>query len=185
MAPPLACIAKHFLPLECLSIVQQYAADKRAPHPVALLVKRFETNWVLCQNYFDEKFTLETRTPGVRLFQWEARPGDGEFTRQTMGWLESTNREQRKRAKDEADLYNVNFRLREPTICRHLKRIFETMQGTEHLPCSLSSCPDAPGCSASPVRNKAWQSRGWSKHGSKRVKTGYIRSRLPLDSDSD
>ena len=128
MAPPLHWTAKTpFLPLEPQSLIQQFATDRRAPHPVALLVKRFETEWVLCQNFTDQKFTLETWAPGVRLFQWIARAGDGEFTRQTMGWLENTNRDQRKRAKDMADDYNVRFRLREPTICRHLTRIFETM----------------------------------------------------------
>ena len=104
MAPPLHWTAKTpFLQLEPQSLIQQFAADRRAPHPVALLVNRFETEWVLCQDFIDQKFTLQTWASGVRLFQWTARAGDGEFTRQTMEENESWNRAQRKRAKDEAD----------------------------------------------------------------------------------
>ena len=45
MVPPLALVAKRFLPLECQASIQEYAADKRAPHPVALLVKRVAFRW--------------------------------------------------------------------------------------------------------------------------------------------
>ena len=51
MAPPLAWAAKEILPLGCLSIVQEFAADKRDPHPVALLVKRFDAEWVDLNDY--------------------------------------------------------------------------------------------------------------------------------------
>jgi len=187
MAPPLHWIAKApFLPLELTSLIQQFAADKRDPHPVALLVKRFDTEWVLGPNFINYVFTLDTCAPGCRdIFQWIARDGDGVYTRQTMRSLETWNMDQRKRAKDLADDFNGRFRRREPNISRNLKRMFETMQGTKNLPCSLSSCPELPGCSAAPVRSKAWQSRGWGKHGSKRVKTGFYRHLFPNPSESD
>ena len=47
MAPPLALVAKDALPADCMALIQEYAADKRAPHPVALLVKRFKARFVL------------------------------------------------------------------------------------------------------------------------------------------
>ena len=45
MAPHLALLAKRQFPLPCQAIIQEYAADKRAPHPVALLVKRVAFRW--------------------------------------------------------------------------------------------------------------------------------------------
>ena len=54
MAPPLALVAKKFLSVDCEAIIQEYAADKRAPHPVALLVKSvIYVDWDLDHNFED------------------------------------------------------------------------------------------------------------------------------------
>ena len=47
MAPPLALVAKDVLPVDCMALIKEYATDKRAAHPVALLVKRFRGRFVL------------------------------------------------------------------------------------------------------------------------------------------
>jgi len=82
MAHPLALIAKDALPADCMALIKEYATDKRAPHPVALLVKRFKATWVdTCRGCF-----YGLRISKVRSYRWTVykERGDGVFTRETL-----------------------------------------------------------------------------------------------------
>ena len=184
MAPPLALLGKDFLIDDCLPPIQEFAADKRAPHPAALLIKNIESGNVRTQRRWRQRFLWY----GPRSDDWRQRVNwfgprdDGVFTQETMEDIERTNKRLRKAARSAADRYN-SMRPR-PNIHPCLNGMQQEMQGCRFLPGSLTSCPERYGITPVPYLNKPWTARGWSKRGSKRKRvSSYRNNRVDTDSD--
>ena len=181
MAPPLALLAKRQFPLPCQALIQEFAADKRAPHPVALLVKSINVEWGLGRNYnaimtidFDWKW---------KTFSWcvDALKGDGIFTNATVKALEKSHRHLKRYAQRVADRFNAETE--RPNLHKFFTEMRREMQGCRFLPGSLTSCPQLRGCLPCPYKSETWPARGWDKRGSKR-KRG-VAYECKADSDSD
>ena len=190
MAPPLALISKECLPSvieDCLPSIQEYAADKRAPHPVALLVKNIDVYWF---GRFSRYFFLNNRKAGGKqCFSYGCGAESGEFTTESMQRLYNTNKRKRRDAQLDADSHNS--RDESTKIHPFFRHMQQEMQSCRWLPGSLSSCegryytPDS-------YPSNTWPARGWngSKRPCKRTWCSRIyrnyRVDIPVtDSDSD
>ena len=187
MAPPLALVAKRQFPLECQAIIQEYTADKRAPHPVALLVKNIDASWVELSDHGHVVFCLENyRAGGRQHFQYTcggiAGARDGIFTIESVEVIEEKHKRQIRDARHDADARNSW--VRRPNIHSCLLRMHQEMQGCRFLPGSVTSCPDLGRLTPRPYLNETWTSRGWDKRGSKRKRVRRSNYTV-LDTDSD
>jgi len=184
MAPSLALLAKRQFPLPCQAIIQEYAADKRAPHAVALLVKSINVGWGLSLLY-NEVMTIDFDCKKKwKRFYWrvDALKGDGIFTIDSVEAIEENNKRQIRDARHDADARNSW--VRRPNIHSCLLRMHQEMQGCRFLPGSVTSCPDLGRLTPRSYLNEAWATRGWDKRGSKRKRWQRSNYRL-LDIDSD
>ena len=186
MAPPLALLAKRQFPLPCQAIIQKFAADKRDPHPVALLVKNIDASWVELSAHGHVVFCLVNyRAGGRQHFQYTcggiAGARDGEFTGRNLREIENGNKRLKRGARHDADERN-SWEGR-PNIHSCLLGMRQEMQGCKFLPGSLSSCSEHRG-TPRPYLSNTWPARGWSKRGSKRKWPRSYRNNR-VDSDSD
>ena len=177
MAPPLALLAKRQFPLPCQAIIQKFAADKRDPHPVALLVKNIDASWVELSAHGHVVFCLVNyRAGGRQHFQYTcggiAGARDGEFTGRNLREIENGNKRLKRGARHDADERN-SWEGR-PNIHSCLLGMHQEMQGCRFLPGSVSSCPERRG-TPRPYTNEAWTARGWDKRGSKRKRVLHGR----------
>ena len=184
MAPPLALAAKHFLPVGCRSCqpsIQDYAADRRAPHPVALIVKQIrffweedgDHNWVELDN---------SRAGGSARFVYMVDERDGEFTKESMQELERNNRSLKRISQNIAD--SNNSRNVRPKIHPFFRQMLQEMEDSQYLAGSVSSCPRMGFFAPRPYKSNTWSARGWN--GSKRTCTGpYTAVDAIFDSDSE
>ena len=182
MAPPLALLAKRQFPLECQALIQKFAADKRAPHPVALLVKNIHVEWGLGHN-FDEIMTID--------FDWNWKPlswcvdalkGDGIFTNESVKANEEHNKYLKRCARHDTD--RSNSETEGPFIHKFFKEMRREMQGCKYMAGSLSSCPRRRGCLPLQYKSETWPARGWDTRGSKRKRAASYEC-IKVDSDSD
>ena len=184
MAPPLALAAKHFLPVGCRSCqpsIQDYAADRRAPHPVALLVKQIRVFWD--GDCDQEWFVLDnSRAGGSAYFSYTVDERDGEFTTESMQHLERNNRSLKRISQCIAD--SRNSRNVRPNIHPFFRQMLQEMEDSQYLAGSVSSVPRRGFLAPRPCYSKTWSARGWN--GSKRTCTGpYTYVSVILASDSE
>jgi len=159
MAPPLALVAKKFLRVDCKAIIQEYAADKRAPHPVALLVKNIDAHWDASG---DELTAYRWR----QRFNWYGPRSDDVFTKETMKAVECMNKYRKRNTERMANEFNLWEDRSNIHPC--LLGMHQEMQGCRFLPGSVDSDPENSTYTPSPYLNEAWTARGWDKRGSKR-----------------
>jgi len=185
MAPPLALVAKRQFPLECQAIIQEYAADKRAPHPVALLVKSINVEWDLDHN-FNEIMTIDFKriNKGWTWYSWrvDALEGDGIFTNESVKANEEHNKYLKRCARHDTD--RSNSKTESPFIHKFFKEMRREMQGCKYMTGSLSSCPRRRGRLPLQYKSETWPARGWDKRGSKRKRVASYKC-IKVDSDSD
>ena len=172
MAPPLALLAKRQFPLPCQAIIQKFAADKRDPHPVALLVKNIDASWVELSAHGHVVFCLVNyRAGGRQHFQYTcggiAGARDGIFTNGSVEAIEEHNKYLRRNARHDAGERNFRWGGR-PNIHSCLLGMHQEMQGCRFLLGSVSRCPERCRLVPRPYLNEAWTARGWDKRGSKR-----------------
>ena len=184
MAPPLALLAKRQFPLPCQALIQEFAADKRAPHPVALLVKTIRVRWGfnLTYNYV---MTIDfVCKKNWKRFYWrvDALKGDGIFTNETVEANEKHNRHLKRYARRDID--NFNAHTERPNIHKFFKEMRREMQGCKYMLGSLSSCPHRRGCRPLHYESDTWPARGWDTRGSKRKRAASYEC-IKVDSDSD
>jgi len=184
MAPPLALVARRQFPLECQAIIQKFAADKRAPHPVALLVRSINVEWDLDCNYNKVmRIDLERINKFWTGGSWrvDALKGDGIFTNESVKANEKHNRHLKRYAQRVADRFNAETE--RPNIHMFFKEMRREMQGCKYMPGSLSSCPQRRGCRPCPYKSETWPTRGWDTRGSKRKRTASYECKVDSDSD--
>ena len=184
MAPPLALISKECLPSvieDCLPSIQEWAADKRAPHPVALLVKNFDVYWF---GQFNRYFFLTNRKAGGKQrFSYGCGAESGEFTTESMQHLERNNRSLKRISQCIAD--SRNSRNVRPNIHPFFRQMQQEMEDSQYLAGSVSSCPRMGFFAPRPYKSNTWSARGWVG-GSKRTCTGsYTAIDAIVDSDSE
>jgi len=190
MVPSLAHLSKECLPgviEDCLPLIQQYAVDRRAPHPVALLVKNINAYWF---GRFNRYFFLNNhRAGGNQCFSYNHGNESGEFTTESMQRLYKTNKRKRRDAQLDADSHN-NSRDESTKIHPFFRHMQQEMQSCRYRPGSLSSLDYYAPVS---YPSNTWPARGWN--GSKRpckrpllygsICRNYITDIPVTDSDSD
>ena len=187
MAPPLALLAKRQFPLPCQALIQKFAADKRAPHPVALLIKNIDASWVELSDHGHVVFCLENyRAGGRQHFQYTcggiAGARDGIFTSESVKANEEHNKYLKRCARHDTD--RSNSETEGPFIHKFFKEMRREMQGCKYMTGSLSSCPRRRGRLPLQYKSKTWTARGWDKRGSKRTWAASYECNK-VDSDSD
>ena len=179
MAPPLAFVAKRQFPLECQTIIQEFAADKCTSHPVALLVKSaIDVEWDLDHNFNDRMVIWVNYT----MFVYPAGDGDGVFTTSHMEADKKHNKYLKRCARHDTD--RSNSETEGPFIHKFFKEMRREMQGCKYMAGSLSSCPRRRGCLPLQYKSETWPARGWDTRGSKRKRAASYEC-IKVDSDSD